>query len=68
MLNKSSQDLEKANSLLDNFKENFEEISYKVIKNTALDYYRYQSSKKISQKKKLSFDKWFDKYVINGNK
>lgn len=64
MANKSSQQLKKANKEIDLFMEKIQDLSYKFIKTTAIEYNDYCNDiRQELMKDKLNFDEWFSIYV-----
>ena len=64
MANKSSQQLKKANKEIDLFMEKIQDLSYKFIKTTAIEYNDYCNDiRQKLMKDKLNFDEWFSIYV-----
>jgi len=69
MKNKSAKQLVRANREIDLFMEKIQDLSYKFIKSTAIEYNDYCND--IIQelmKDKLNFDEWFAIYVSNEKK
>ena len=68
MKNKSAKQLVRANKEIDLFMEKIQDLSYKFIKTTAIEYNDYCNDiRQELMKDKLNFDEWFDRYVSRFN-
>mgnify|MGYP001200201139 FL=1 len=69
MKNKSAKQLVRANREIDLFMEKMQDLSYKFIKTTAIEYNDYCNDiRQELMKDKLNFDEWFAIYVSNEKK
>jgi|TARA_B100001094_G_C18189642_1_gene806223 hypothetical protein len=69
MKNKSAKQLVRANREIDLFMEKIQDLSYKFIKSTAIEYNDYCNDiRQELMKDKLNFDEWFAIYVSNEKK
>jgi hypothetical protein len=69
MKNKSAKQLVRANKEIDLFMEKIQDLSYKFIKTTAIEYNDYCNDiRQELMKDKLNFDEWFAIYVSNEKK
>ena len=69
MKNKSAKQLVRANKEIDLFMEKIQDLSYKFIKTTAIEYNDYCNDiRRELMKDKLNFDEWFAIYVSNEKK
>ena len=69
MKNKSAKQLVRANKEIDLFMEKIQDLSYKFIKTTAIEYNDYCNDiRQELMKDKLKFDEWFAIYVSNEKK
>lgn len=69
MKNKSAKQLVRANREIDLFMEKIQDLSYKFIKSTAIEYNDYCNDiRQELMKDKLNFDEWFALYVSNEKK
>jgi hypothetical protein len=69
MKNKSAKQLVKANREIDLFMEKMQDLSYKFIKTTAIEYNDYCNDiRQELMKDKLNFDEWFALYVSDDKK
>ena len=69
MKNKSAKQLVIANREIDLFMEKIQDLSYKFIKSTAIEYNDYCNDiRQELMKDKLNFDEWFSIYVSDDKK
>tara|TARA_R110001592_G_scaffold1114_2_gene6593 strand:+ start:5720 stop:5932 length:213 start_codon:yes stop_codon:yes gene_type:complete len=69
MKNKSAKQLVRANREIDLFMEKMQDLSYKFIKTTAIEYNDYCNDiRQELMKDKLNFDEWFALYVSDDKK
>lgn len=69
MKNKSAKQLVIANREIDLFMEKIQDLSYKFIKSTAIEYNDYCNDiRQELMKDKLNFDEWFALYVSDDEK
>ena len=69
MKNKSAKQLVRANREIDLFMEKIQDLSYKFIKSTAIEYNDYCNDiRQELMKDKLNFDEWFALYVSDDKK
>ena len=69
MKNKSAKQLVRANREIDLFMEKIQDLSYKFIKSTAIEYNDYCNDiRQELMKDKLNLDEWFALYVSDDKK